>query len=84
MTLKEFNNLDFEEKILAVVDNGIFIDNYVTLNIKMNLYGLDKFYVELVYDGVENKLREVRSFKGGLLLSKYTYHVNLKNHSPEL
>ena len=72
MTLKEFNKLDFDAKLYKVVDEGTFLDNYVTDDIRMNLYAVDMFYVELVYDGDENKIIEVRSFKSGPELEKYS------------
>tara|TARA_R110002049_G_scaffold308819_1_gene514201 strand:+ start:2677 stop:2811 length:135 start_codon:yes stop_codon:yes gene_type:complete len=44
----------------------------------MNLYAVDKFYVELVYDSEENRVVKVRSFKVGVHLDKYTNHLDLK------
>ena len=78
MTLEAFNNLTYDEKLLTVVDAGTFLENYVTVDIKINLYSIDKFYVELVYDGELNKISEVRSFKSGIHLDKYTSHLDLK------
>lgn len=78
MTLEDFNKLNFDDKLFAVVDRGTFLDNYVTTEIRMNLYSLDKFYVELVYDGDKNKVVEVRSFKSGIHLDKYTNHIDLE------
>ncbi|GAA4803352.1 hypothetical protein [Litoribaculum gwangyangense] len=78
MTLEEFNKLEFDDKLFAVVDNGVFLDNYVTVDIRMNLYSLDKFYVELIYDSQLNKVVEVRSFKLGVQLDKYISHLDLK------
>jgi hypothetical protein len=77
MTLQEFNTLDHDERLFTVVDKGTFLDNYVTSDIKMNLYAIDKFFVELVYDDEENKIIEVRSFKSGKELEKYIKHINL-------
>lgn len=77
MTLYEFNLLNYDEKLFTAVDKGTFLDNYVTADIRMNLYAIDKFFVELVYDGEENKIVEVRSFKSGSELEKYTNHINL-------
>jgi hypothetical protein len=77
MTLQEFNKLDHDEKLFNVVDEGTFLDNYITTEIRMNLYAIDKFFVELVYDGEENKIVEVRSFKSGSELEKYTNHIIL-------
>jgi hypothetical protein len=77
MTLQEFNMLDHDTRLFTVVDKGTFLDNYVTTDIRMNLYAIDKFFVELVYDSDENKIIEVRSFKSGSELEKYTNHINL-------
>lgn len=77
MTLEVFNQLNYDEKLFRIVDKGTFLDNYVTESIRMNLYAVDKFYVELVYDGVENKISEIRSFKRGIHLDKYTTHIKL-------
>ncbi len=71
MTLDEFNKLSFDEKLYLVVDKGTFVDNYITNNIRMNCYALDKFFVELVYCSVKNKIIEVRSFDSGADLDKY-------------
>ena len=72
MTLREFNQLNHSDRLFIVVDQGIFLDNYVTKDIRMNLYAVDKFFVELVYDSEENKIIEVRSFKAGPELEKYS------------
>jgi hypothetical protein len=56
----------------AVKQYGTFIDNYVTKKERCNLYAIDKFFVEVVYDGVHNTITEVRSFKTGALLDKYS------------
>ncbi|WP_308991617.1 hypothetical protein QLS71_006265 [Mariniflexile litorale] len=75
MSLEEFNDLNHDERLFTVVDKGVFLDNYVTVNIRMNLYSVGKFYVELVYDSEENKIVEVRSFKHGVQPNKYTSHI---------
>jgi len=77
MTLADFNKLDYDSKLFKVVDNGIFLDNYVTDDIRMNLYAVNKFFVELVYNVDENKISEIRSFIGGIHLDKYTIHIKL-------
>lgn len=63
MTLIEFNSLSHDDRLLAVVDQGVFLENFVTKEIRINLYALDKFFVELIYDPVQNKITELRSFK---------------------
>ena len=42
------------------------------------LYIIDKFFVEVVYDGEQNVITEVRSFKYGLGLDGYSPKFQLK------
>ena len=65
MTLYNFNKLALEEKQATVWDKGTFLDNYITKDIPINCYAIDKFFVEAVYDGEQNVITEVRSFKSG-------------------
>ena len=59
----------------AVNQYGTFIDNYVTKTEGCNLYAIDMFFVEVVYNPEHNTITEVKSFKTGYLLDKYS---NLK------
>ena len=72
MTLYDFNILSLEKKQATVWDKGVFLDNYITKDIRINCYAIDKFFVEVVYDGEQNAITEVRSFKYGHSLDKYT------------
>lgn len=63
MTLYEFNSLTLEEKQATVWENGVFLDNYITKDIKINCYALDRFFVEVVYNAEHNVITEVWSFK---------------------
>ena len=72
MTLYEFNALELKERMEAVNQYGTFLDNFITNDIRINCYALDKFFVEVVYDGEHNVITEVRSFKYGHSLDKYS------------
>ena len=72
MTLYEFNSLTLEEKQTTVWKHGAFLDNYITEDIRINCYAIDRFFVEVVYDGEQNVITEVRSFKSGHSLDKYS------------
>jgi len=50
---------------------GTFLENYITEDIRINCYAIDKFFVEVVYDGKQNTITEVKSFKYGHSLDKY-------------
>ena len=72
MTLYEFNILPLDEKQTTVWDKGTFLDNYVTETERLNCYAIDKFFVEVIYDAEQNVVTEVRSFKSGYSLDKYS------------
>jgi len=76
MTLYEFNILSLEEKQAVVWEKGVFLENYVTKDIKINCYALDRFFVEVVYDATHNVITEVRSFKYGYQLDKYAPRID--------
>lgn len=77
MTLYEFNLLDLNNKMEAVNQLGSFIDNHLTKNERCNLYAIDKFFVEVVYNPDYNIITELRSFKSGHLLNKYSKNISL-------
>ena len=72
MTLYEFNVLEINERMEVVNQKGQFIDNHVTKSEKCNLYSVDMFFVEVVYNSETNTITELRSFKTGHLLDKYS------------
>jgi len=57
----------------AVNQYGAFLDNHITEKEKCQCYAIGKFFVEVVYDGEYNTITEVRSFKTGKCLDKYSY-----------
>jgi hypothetical protein len=64
--------LNEDDLLTAVWDKGIFLENYITNTEKINCYAIDMFFVEVVYDAKQNKIIEVRCFKEGHLLEKYS------------
>ena len=49
MTLYDFNALTLEEKQTTVWKKGTFLDNYITEDIRIGCFAIDKFFVEVVY-----------------------------------
>jgi len=72
MTLYEFRLLNDDDQLKAVWDKGIFLENHITKTEKINCYAIDMFFAEVVYDAKQNKITEVRCFKEGHLLEKYS------------
>ncbi len=72
MTLQEFDALELNERIEAVNQFGTFLDNHVTRIERCNLYEIDMFFVEVVYNPEHKIIPELRSFKTSYLLDKYS------------
>lgn len=72
MTLYEFNLLDTNNKMETVNQQGIYLDNHITKYEKFNIYAINMFFVEVCYNSLENKITNIKSFKSGHLLDKYS------------
>ena len=75
MTLYEFLMLEDDKQYQTVWDRGIFLDAITINNQKIVLYAIDKFFVEIYYDVVSNKIVDKKTFKYGDSLDKY---LNIK------
>ncbi len=76
MTLYEFNLMERDDKLRSIWNYGTHIDNYITSNERCALYGINKFYVEVVFLRKRNEIHELRSFKNGKYLDKYLPKLN--------
>lgn len=77
MTLYEFNILDENDKYQTTWDLGTHIDTAITDTHKINLYSINKFFVEVYYNPETNKLEDIKSFIHGHSMDKYTGEINL-------
>jgi len=55
--------------------SGVYLDNHLSGSKRFNLYAIDRFFVEIEYNTIENKIVGLRTFKTGNLLDRYS---NLK------
>jgi hypothetical protein len=78
LTLYEFNLLTEDNKLKTVWDIGEFIENHISIDGIKNLYAINKFYVEVVYDAQNNQIIGVESFKIGKDLDKYLPSIETK------
>jgi len=44
----------------AVNQYGAFLDNFITKDIRINCYAIDKFFVEVVYNAEHNTIADDR------------------------
>ncbi len=72
MTLYEFNMLDDNNKYQTTWDLGTHIDTAITNEHRINLYSIDRFFVEVYYNPISNKIVDIKSFIHGHSLDKYS------------
>lgn len=78
MTLYEFNQLSFEQQLVAVFDTGTYLARRWEEADGVNLYHLPGgFFVELYYDTHANELVRLRSFTRAAPLEDYVAYVQL-------
>lgn len=77
MTLYEFRLLDNQDQYNSIWNLGVFLDSVVEGKYKINIYAIDMFFVEVVYDTQSNTIIENRPFKEGHRLDKYS---NIQSH----
>lgn len=71
MTLYDFNKLSKVEQYSIAFNKASHIKSIKGERLSFILYGLDKFYIELVYESFNNTVVDIRTFKEGPLLNKY-------------
>ncbi len=76
MTLYDYKMLSEDEQWDTLWDKGKFLANLKIIDKSFSLYAIDKFFVEVVYDAEQNTITEVRSFKTGHLLDKYSVNFD--------
>ena len=77
MTLYEFNMIDENNKYQTTWDLGTHIDTAISETHRINLYSIDKFFVEVYYNPTNNKIEDIQSFKHGHSMDKYTGVISL-------
>ena len=77
MELYEFRLLGSNEQAQRLWDDGVFLISRNRRNEKLLLYQLFNFYVEVVYDVDDNRLKEMKSFKTTRLLYPYLKEIKI-------
>ena len=73
----EFNLMDINDQASYTWDNGTYLASRTENDYSVNLYWVDKFFVEVFYDHKGNFIDKIRSFKSTKPLEKYTEHINI-------
>ncbi|GEO12090.1 hypothetical protein [Segetibacter aerophilus] len=78
MTLLLYNYLTENEKQLLLWTEGGFIKERTLIDIKVHLYQLYSFYVEVWYKGGKNEIDKLWSFSSTDLLEPYLVDIDIQ------
>ncbi len=81
MTLYDFNILDKEKQLEIIWNEAKFLDNMIFNGERLGLYALNKFFIEITYDGRWNEITEISTFKQGDKVDKWMFLEWWRNQS---
>ena len=79
MTLAHFNKLKIEEQQKAVLINGVFLGERQDPPLRMMLYDMESFYVEVFFLSRYNKVAWFNGFKSTKKLEPYLQKIDVSS-----
>ena len=79
MTLSQFNKLSIEEQQKAVLINGVFLGERKDPPLRMMLYDMGRFYVEVFFLSRYNKVAWFNGFQSTKKLEPYLQKIDLSS-----
>ena len=79
MTLQEFHSLNLEQQQDAVLKNGIFLAERKDPPLRMMLYQMEDFYVEVFFLSRYNKVAWFNAFDTTEKLEAYLQEIDLSD-----
>jgi hypothetical protein len=73
----EFNALPIGEQANTTWDQGTFLLSIKKGDCSVNLYWLEKFFVEVYYDKQQQRITRIRSFKTSSQLQPYLRKIDI-------
>lgn len=77
MTLYEFNALSEEEQYEAVWDQGSFLLTRQLGKLRLGLYAMGTFFIEVRYCAQQNQILGWRSFRSTIALEPYLTQIDM-------
>ena len=79
MTLSQFNKLKIEEQQKAVLINGVFLGERKDPPLRMMLYDMENFYVEVFFLTRYNKVAWFNGFQSTKKLEPYLQKIDVSS-----
>ena len=77
MTIEKFNQLPIEEQQRAVLQDGVFLAERKDFPLRMMLYDMNSFYVEVFFLSRNNKAAWLNAFDSMEKLEPYLTNINI-------
>ena len=74
----EFNSLTKESQFELLNNYGLFVGNRLYYNHRINLYSINKFFVEVHYEPTSNQIDKIESISLDLVIKSYSNLIELK------
>lgn len=74
---KKFDSLELNQKMELINHYGVFVGNRVYYNHKVNLYTINKFFVEVHLSPEGDKIENVCTVDEGYVIKAYQNRINL-------
>ena len=79
MTLQQFTSLQLNVQEKMLINNGIFLFERKAVGVKVLLYQLAGFYVEVFYDTVSSTVCLIKAFTETDGLDAYLYKIDISD-----
>jgi len=79
MTLQQFRSLQLNVQEKLLINNGIFLFERKAVGVKVLLYQLSSFYVEVFYDTSTSRVCLIKSFTDTDGLDAYLYKIDISD-----
>ena len=79
MTLSKFNKLKIDEQQKAVLINGVFLGERKDPPLRMMLYDMGSFYVEVFFLSRYNKVAWFNAFQSTKKLDPYLQEIDVRS-----
>jgi hypothetical protein len=77
VAFEKFSKLSMEEKAWYLWNGGSFLMAYESDQFRFNLFRINNYYVELIYNLQTNDIEKIRAFFTDTLLTPYLQRIDL-------
>ena len=78
VSIDKFNKLSLDEKAWYIWNGAVFLHVHEDKKFRYNLFYMNNYYVELLYNNENNEIEKIRAFFSDSFLSPYLENIDIK------